>query len=397
MNRPRTRWIVIAVLAVAAGGLALFFLPQPIPVDTAKAVVGPIAETVQDQGSTRVREAYMVAAPVSGRLDRIDLHVGDRVIAAKTIVAQLHPSPPEMLDPRARAQAQANAAAASAAVAAARASRERLAAESARADQTLVRTRELAEIGYVSKQALDDAIATAKASKAAVAAADAELAARRAQLVSAQAALLGPRTPASQIVTVTSPATGYVTRVLQESERVVPMGAPLLEVGESQGLEAQIEFLSQDAVRISEGMPAEVYGWGGQAIPATVRRVEPEGFVKTSALGVEEHRVLVMLQFAGPPELWAKMGPGYSVWGRVFLRREDKALKVPLGALVGSGAGWAVFRVVDGHAKLTTVTVGAITDTEAEIRAGLAAGDSVVTFPSDRVRDGIPLKSRSAG
>src|SRR5579864_2758145 len=141
MSRPRIRWIVIGILTLlAAGGLAVVFLPQPIPVDTAKTVVGPIAETVQDQGSTRVREAYVVAAPVSGRLDRIDLHVGDRVIAGKTIVAQLHPSPPEMLDPRARAQAQANAAAASAAVAAARASRERLAAEAARADQTLART-----------------------------------------------------------------------------------------------------------------------------------------------------------------------------------------------------------------------------------------------------------------
>jgi len=250
MGRPRLRWLLItAAAALAAGLLAFLFLPRPISVDTAKVVVGPIAEAVQDQGSTRVREAFVVAAPVSGKLDRIDLHVGDRVVAGQTVVATLHASPPEMLDPRARAQAQATVDAASASVASARATRDRLATEARHADESLARSRRLEEVGYLSKQQLDDAAAAARESKAAAQAAEADLAARRAQLTAAQAALLGPHTPASQLVRVTSPATGYVTRVLQESERVVAMGAPLLEVGESTGLEAQIEFLSQDAVR----------------------------------------------------------------------------------------------------------------------------------------------------
>jgi HlyD family secretion protein len=396
VSRTRTRWIVVAAVVLGATILvALLFAPRPVDVDTAIVTVGPIAETVQDQGETRVREAYVVAAPVFGRLERIDLHVGDRVIANKTVLARLRPSAPTMLDPRARAQAEAAVAAAGSAVSAARATRERFAAQAQLAEQSLSRARRLAESGYVSKQTLDNAVAEARSAKGALEAADADLAARRAQLDSARAELLGPAAASQDIVSVTSPATGYVTRVLQESERTVAGGTPLVEVSESRGLEAQIEFLSQDAVRISEGMPAEIYDWGGPAvIRATVRRVEPEGFVKTSALGVEEHRVLVMLQFDGPPEQWAKLGPGYSVWGRVFLRRETSALKVPIGALVGSGNGWAVFRVDQGRARLAPVTIGAITDTEAEIRSGLHASDQVVLFPSDRVRDGAQVHPR---
>ena len=397
---PRTgwRWLVIGVATVVLSSLIGFLLlPRPVEVDAAQASIGPIADTVQDQGVTRVREAYVIAAPVSGRLERVDLHVGDRVVAGSTVVARLRPSPPDLLDPRARAQAQAAVSAATAAVAAAGATRERLSAAALRADQYLARIRPLGDTGAVAKQAVDDAVAEARATRSAVGAADAELAARRAELTSAQAALLGPATAASEVVPVTAPATGYVTRVLQESERTVTMGTPLIEIGETKGLEAQIEFLSQDAVRIGEGMPAEIYDWGGPgAIPASVRRVEPEGFVKISALGVEEHRVLVMLQFAGDPSLWAKLGPGYSVWGRVFLRQESKALKVPLGALVGSGEGWAVYRIVDGRARLTPVIVGAMTDREAEIRGGLRASDPVVLFPSDLVQDGTRVVERTA-
>lgn len=400
MSRTTVRWIVVALVAIAVtAGVALLFLPRPVAVDAASVVVGPIAETVQDEGVTRVQEAYVVAAPVSGRLERVDLHVGDRVIAGKTVIARLRPAPPDLLDPRARAQAEAAVAAASAAVSAARATRERFAADARRAEQTLARTRPLAERGYASKQSLDDAEADARATRAALDAADADLVARQAQLTASKAALLGPETAAPQIVPVTSPATGYVTRVLQESERTVAMGTPLVEVGESKGLEAQIEFLSQDAVRIREGMPAEIYDWGGAGvIAATVRRVEPEGFNKVSALGVEEHRVLVMLQFAdASATAAASMGPGYGVWGRVFLRQEARALKVPLGALVGSGEGWAVFRIVGGRARLTPVTVGAMTDREAEIRSGLREGERVVLFPSDQVRDGAEVAQRAAG
>jgi HlyD family secretion protein len=186
--------------------------------------------------------------------------------------------------------------------------------------------------------------------------------------------------------------------VLQESERNVLPGAPLLEVSDQRGLEAAVEFLSQDAVRIREGMPAEIFDWGGPGtLPAVVRRVDPQAFTKISALGVEEQRVLVLLQFAGPTGAWSRLGPGYRVWGRVVLRREPDALKVPLGALVRKDGGWAVFRIAEGRARLTPIQVGALTDREAEVRSGLKAGDRLVVFPSDKVRDGGRVTERAQG
>lgn len=388
-----------AVAAAVAATAGLLLAPRPVPADVEPVRTGPIAESVSDQGYARVREAYVVAAPVSGRLERLPLKVGDRVSAGQTVVARIRPAAADLLDPRSRAQAQASVAAAQAAVGAAQAQRDRLAAEARRADVDLQRLRTLAQSGFAAKQALDSAEAEARSANAAVRAAAAELTVRRAELAAARAALMGPDADGANIVPVTAPASGYVTRLLQESERTVAMGTPLIEVGDQTGLEAAIEFLTQDAVRVREGMPAEIYDWGGEGtIPAIVRRVEPQGFTKISALGVEEQRVLVLLQFAGEPGKWTRLGPGYRVWGRVFLRREAKAVKAPLGALVRADGGWAVFRVEGGRARLTRVEAGAMTDREAEIRKGIAAGDRVVVFPSDKVRDGARIKVRkSAG
>jgi HlyD family secretion protein len=187
-----------------------------------------------------------------------------------------------------------------------------------------------------------------------------------------------------------------VTHLMQQSERNVAAGAPLVEVGATGGLEAQIEFLSQDSVRIRPGDRAEIYDWGGaRPIPAQVRLVEPQGFTKISALGVEEQRALVMLQFTGPPSSWAGLGPGYRVWGRVFLRETPSALIAPAGALVRDAGGWAVFRIEAGRARLRPVKVGALTDQDAEILSGLSAGERLVMFPSDRVRDGVAVQPRA--
>ncbi|MES2343173.1 MAG: HlyD family efflux transporter periplasmic adaptor subunit [Pseudomonadota bacterium] len=385
-----------AAAAAAAGALALLLAPRPVPVDVGTAQLGPIAQTVTDQGLARVREAYLVAAPVSGRLERVDLHVGDQVIAGTTVVARIRPASADLLDPRARAQAEASLAAADAAVGAAQAQREQLAAQARKAEADLGRVRILAGKGFAARQTLDAAEAEARASRAAVRAATAQLEVSRSQLAVARAALLGPEAGGGRTVAVTSPASGYVTRVLQESEAPLAMGAPLLEVSDQRGLEAAIEFLSQDAVRIAEGMPAEIYDWGGPGtLPAVVRRVEPQAFTKTSALGVEEQRVRVLLQLTGPAATWARLGPGYRVWGRVILRQAPRALKAPLGALVREDGGWAVYRTEGGRARLTPIKVGALTDREAEVLSGLKAGDRLVVFPSDKVRDGARVKERA--
>ena len=228
-------------------------------------------------------------------------------------------------------------------------------------------------------------------------AAEADVRARRADVAAAQSMLTSSEAVGADAVAVTSPASGVVTRLLQQSERDVAAGMPLVEIGDTQGLEAQIEFLSQDAVRIRPGQKAEIYNWGGPGvIPAEVRLVEPQGFTKISALGVEEQRALVMLQFTGPPSDWKGLEPGYRVWGRVYLRRAPSAVIAPLGALVRDRGGWAVFRIEAGRARLRPVRIGALTDTAAEVLSGVSVGDRLVSYPSDRVRDGVQVEPRAA-
>ncbi len=391
------RWALGAlVLATAGLVVGLLLAPRPVAVDTGVVISGPIADTVAAEGTARVHEAYLIAAPVAGRLERIDLHVGDRVVAGRTVVARIRPAAPDMLDARSRAQAQASVSAAAAALSSVQAQGDQAAAQARKAEADLARVAALAGRGFASAQALEAAEAEARAARAAVRALAAQVEVRRSDLMAARAALIGPQAAANGLVDVSAPASGYVTRVLQESARPVAAGAPLIEVGDQTGLEAAVEFLSQDAVRIREGMEAEVFDWGGPgAIPAVVRRIEPQGFTKVSALGVEEQRAVVVLQFKGDPATWSALGPGYRLSGRVFLRRMPQALKAPLGALVRSEGRWAVFRVMDGRARLTPVQVGALTDREAEIIQGLHADDEVVVFPSDQVGNGARVKRRS--
>jgi HlyD family secretion protein len=397
-RKAQVRWYILSALALAAIALLVFlFAPRPLVVEAAKVTRGPIAETVADQGVARVRDAYVVAAPFAGEVERLPLEVGDRVSAGVTVVARLRPMASSFLDPRARAQAQAQVAAARSALAAAQAQRERLQADAVRAAGALARIAPLAPQGVVSRQLLDNAQADADATREAVRAAEADVGARRADLASAQFALTGPQARGSEVIALTAPASGVITHLLQQSERTVAAGTTLVEVGDTGGLEAQIEFLSQDAVKIRPGQRAEIYNWGGPGvIAAQVRRVEPQGFTKISALGVEEQRTLVMLQFAGPATSRAGLAPGYRVWGRVFLRETPSAVVAPLGALVRDTGGWAVFRIERGRARLRPVRVGALTDQDAEIRAGLAPGDVLVDYPSDQVRDGSRVKPKAA-
>ncbi len=220
----------------------------------------------------------------------------------------------------------------------------------------------LFERGFASEAALERAETEARSGRDVAASAAAALRA-------AQAALMGPDAAERGAMTVTAPVSGVVTRIFEESERVIPAGAPLVELGRSDGLEAAIEFLSEDAVKIAEGMPARIEDWGGPPVPAVVRRVEPQGFTKFSALGVEEQRVLVLLE--GEEMIPEALGPGYRVWGRVFLRTQADAVKVPLGALTRAAGGWAVFVIEGGRARPRPIEVGAMTADEAEVVSGL--------------------------
>ena len=375
------RNIVIGAAVLGVLLLVVLFIPRPVPVDVAQVTRGPIAEAVYDQGQARVRDAYVAAAPVAGQLQRITLKVGDRVTAGQ-IVAQIAPGAAPLLDPSLRAQREA-------AVAAAAADLQRALAEKTRTAVFYDRMRPLLEAGATSRQSVDDARAAAE--QAAAAAASAAQA-----LAQAKAALIGPGASGGAMVSVTTPAAGSVTRVLEPSARTVTTGTQLIEISANQGLEAVVEFLSEDAARIRPGMAAEVYDWGGPTVAARVRLVEPEGFTKVSALGVEEQRVFVWLTITEPPASWSALAPGYRIWGRVFLRQSQDALRVPLGALQRRSGGWAVFRIDAGKARLTSVGVGAMTDQDAEITSGLSAGDQVITFPSDAVKDGVGVAARKS-
>lgn len=387
--------IGVGLASLVLVAIGLMFIPRPVDVDSTLVAEGPIAETVSDQGVAKVREAYLVASPVSGRLERLDLHVGDRVLADRTVVARIYPPSADPLDPRARAQAQAVLAATRADQSAAIALRDQMAVETQRAEANLARVQVLADKGFASSQSLETALAQARAAHAALRAAEAQIRVRQFEVAAAQAALIGPKSVGPLAISVTAPATGRVTRVLQDSARYVPAGTALIEVSDQSGLEGAVEFLSQDAVRISEGMTAQIYDWGGAVpIAAIVRRIEPQGFTKVSALGVEEQRVLVMLQLIGDPRAWSSLGPGYRLWGRVFLHRQDRVTTVPVGALVRVGGRWAVFKIRQGRSYRTFVDIGIMTDQKVEVKAGLRSGDRVVLYPSDRVTDQGWVRSR---
>lgn len=388
-KRKFARPLIILGAAAAISAAAALALRPPTPVvETGTVSRGPVAEALSDQGYARMREAYVVSAPVAGDAARILLHVGDPVEAGVTEITRIAPQSPALLDQRSRSQAQAQVAVAEAQSRAAEAALRQAEAEARRADQDLARLRPLAAQGFVSASGLDAAEAAARASRAARAAASARRSASLADLAASRAALM-PGGSGDAAVRVLAPATGFVTRVLHQSAGPVAAAAPLVEISDRSDLEGAIEFLSQDAVRIREGMRAEIFDWGGPGVlQALVRRVEPQAFTKVSALGVEEQRVLVLLQFAGPASVHPGLAPGYRIWGRVILREEASALRAPVGALVRQHAGWAVYRLEGRRAVMRPVRVGAIDGDHAEILQGLSVGDRLIIYPSDEIHDG---------
>jgi HlyD family secretion protein len=391
-------WAVPALLV--AGGLALAFRPQPLAVDFARAERGELVVSVAEEGRTRVRDVFVVSAPLRGRVRRIDLEEGDAVEADETVVAEIEPTDPEFLDIRSEAEARAAVATARAAVALAEAELEEARAELDFAEAEVARIRRLRESNTVSVRVLEDAERLFRTRKAAVATAEANLEMRRSELEAAEVRLLRPpearaRAGGCPCITIRAPVSGRVLRVLQESETVVAAGTPLLEIGDPRDLEIVADFLSSDAVRIEPGMEVVIEQWGGEGtLSGTVARVEPYGFTKVSALGIEEQRVNVVIAFAGPEARRRRLGHGFEVEVRVILAEAEDALKVPLTALFREDGDWAVFAVEDGLAALRRVELGRRNDLEAEIVSGLAAGDTIVRYPSDEVAEGVALEAR---
>ena len=385
------------VLALA---LAWLFRPAAVPVDLITIDRGPLTVSVSDEGETRVRDMYVVSAPVPGRMRRIELEVGDAVVADQTLVARIEPSDPSFLDVRSEAEARASADAAAAGRTHAEAQVRRAQAELEFAQAELQRMRALARSHTVSENDLDSAERRAKTADAALAEARAQRAVRESEYQVARARLLTPaskRTRAADCdcVSVYSPVSGSVLRIVTESEGVVGSGAPLVEVGDPDRLEVVVDLLSADAVRVQAGQRVIIEAWGGERpLDGVVRRVEPFGFTKVSALGIEEQRVNVVIDITAPRDQWQRLGHGYRVEPRIVLWESNDVLRVPLSALFRQGDKWAVFVARNGRAELREVEIGQGNGLEAELRAGLEAGERVVLHPGDRVSPGARLAQR---
>ncbi|MCL5778697.1 HlyD family efflux transporter periplasmic adaptor subunit [Limibaculum sp. FT325] len=396
--RRLTFWAIPAL--ALAGGLAAAFWPRPVETDLARVERGPLISSVAEQGKTRIADVFVVSAPVGGRVLRVTIEPGDSVVANETVVAEIEPRDPEFLDVRSEAEARAAVAAARAAFAHAQALLEQARAELDFATAEVARVRNLRATNTVSERALEDAERSFRTRQAAVSTAEAAVEMRRFELEAAEVRLLRPeeaqeRAGSCPCIPIRAPVDGQVLRVLHESEGVVAAGTPLLEIGDPQALEFVVEFLSTDAVRIRPGQRAIIEDWGGaESLNGVVERIEPFGFTKVSALGIEEQRVNVIVDLTDPLEKRARLGHGFEAEVRVVLGEAESALKVPLTALFRDRDMWAVFEVVEGRARLRTVEIGERTDTEASIIEGLEEGARVVRFPDDRILDGLRIRTR---
>jgi len=394
MQRSKIRRLVVSsVVALVVLALIVFALiPSPLEVETARVVRGPLRVTIDQEGETRARERFVISSPVVGRLLRVIFDDGDGV-KQNEVVARIDPLP---LNQREREEVEARVESAEAALrqARARAAKAREDMEQARRDR--VRAEHLAQEKVISAQALDlarnAAITSEQEFEAAqynVQVAASELKIARAGLVSMQA---GRGKPAP-LIELRSPVSGRVLRVLEKSERVVQAGTPILVLGEPDKIEIVADVLSTDAVKIQPGADVRLVGWGGdQPLRARVRLVEPYGFTKISALGVEEQRVNVISDFVDPP---GPLGDGYRVECQITVWAGENVLKAPMSSVFRRSEGWSTFAIENGRARARDIEIGHRNETEVEIVKGLAEGEEVILHPTNQVTDGFRVRGRS--
>lgn len=422
MRNLGSKLFVFLVLAAVVAGLGYAFMPQPVEVDLTEVHRGTLRVTVDEDGKTRIREKYVVSAPLVGRLLRINMDPGDAVKAGKTLLATIQPRDPELLDARTIAQSEARVGAAEASLDQIEPMYEEARAAQAFAEQELVRARQASRGDAISQSELENAelLYRQRSEELRSTRIAGEIA--RFELQQARAALLRSRprpedgdeaaaadhpdggADDDQLAgndnggwnfSIRSPITGRVLRVFQESSAVVTAGTPLLELGDPIDLEVEVDVLSRDAVKIHPGGLVLLEHWGGPgALEGRVRLVEPSAFTKISTLGVEEQRVNVIIDLVDPPEARTTLGDGFRVEARIVIDEAKDALIVPTSALFRVGTESAIFRVTDGIVHQQVVQVGRQNGLEAEILEGLDEGDQVVIHPSDQVEDGVAVAQR---
>tara|TARA_R110002110_G_C13470525_1_gene720922 strand:- start:33807 stop:35036 length:1230 start_codon:yes stop_codon:yes gene_type:complete len=406
MAKKRSRTVIsLASAAVILLGLTFAFWPRPTMVDIGEVTRGLMRVTIDEEGRTRVHDAYVLSTPVAGRLQRVEVLPGDAVVRNETIVARMLPSNPDALDIRTREQALTAVTAAEAALRLARAELNKAIADRDLAKTDLQRIRRLRGDAMVSQAELDRAVREARAAEALFGTAEATIAMREAQLANARASLISfhdTETPGETLVKqratipLYAPATGRVLRVLQESETTLPAGTAILEIGNIENdLEVVVELLSTDAVKVAPGYSVIFEDWGGPTtLNGVIDRVDPLGFTKFSALGVEEQRVNTIVRFTDPAEARRALGHGYRVEARIIIWENEDTLVLPSNALFRDGRDWAVFHVQDGEARLKKVEVGHNNGLEAQLLNGLDAGDRIVLYPPSGLMDGTNVEQR---
>jgi HlyD family secretion protein len=357
--------------------------------------------SADEEGETRVRDVFVVSSSVTGRLRRIEREVGDEVIGGKTIVANIEPIDPSFLDVRSEAEAKAAVLAAQAAKALSEARLLEAQAELDFARSELTRARGLKRNITITERALDEAERTFRTRTAAVATIKAELNMRDSELAKARARLVSPIQTQKlhgtcACIPVIAPVSGRILRLIRESEGVVNAGDALIEIGDPKNLEIVVDFLSTDAVKIAPGQRVIIEEWGGETpLVGRVRRVEPYGFTKVSALGIEEQRVNVVIDFIEPQSRWKRLGHGFRVEVKVVLWESKKTIRLPLTALFRVGNRWAVFVNEDGRARRRTIDTGHSNGLHIEIKSGISEDEQIILHPSDRISAGVRIAPRS--
>ncbi|MFQ5642755.1 MAG: efflux RND transporter periplasmic adaptor subunit [Thiogranum sp.] len=393
----RRQWKLAIPLLLVAALLAWGFWPRPLPVEVARAVSAPLAVTVEEEGKTRVINRYQISAPVWGVTSRLEWNVGDTVERDQVLLS-IKPLTSEVLDPRREAEARARVAAAQAALRVAEQNAGAAAADSDFAELELKRFGELADSGNVSRDELDRARTRARSARAARRSAEFGVEVARYDLEAARTALQYAGKTVTENgekkVPVRAPVSGRILAVQHEDEGPVQVGQPLLEIGDTRALEIEVEVLSEDAVRIRPGMRVLFERWGGdRPLEGRVRNIEPVGFTKISALGVEEQRVHVIADLVSPYEQWQQLGDGYRVEARFIVWQADDVLQIPASALFRHQGQWAVFTVAAGRAALRQVEVGHRNGLRAQIISGLEHGDPVISYPGDTISNGVRVQT----
>ena len=396
------RFLKILLVASAVGLLIFAFIPERVKVDWVTVEKGDLLITLEGEGKTRIHDIYIVSTPIDGRITRIESEPGDIVTAGETTIANMYPANPKFLDKRSETQAKADVEGARAALALAKSRVKQTQAQLEYDTSDYQRTQALFNKKSVSQASLERAELRLKTLRAELETSLSNKKVMISRLEAAKARLLQPdengvnnRLEEDCQICIHSPVDGRVLRILHKSEGIVPVGTPLVEIGDPKDLEVKIEMLSTNAVRINVGDEALIKRWGGdQDIRARVKVVEPSGFTKISALGVEEQRVNIILTFIDPIEMWQSLGDAFRVEAAIIIDRVDDAMIIPLSALFRQNESWSVFKVVDDTVALHKVTVGRRNERFAEITQGLSVGDNVIIHPGNSVEEGIGVEKR---